>query len=189
MCHPHHRMVLKGCKYGPPLSGSPTQPGIPPVSERDTNTVTIWQSLWERKFWDNSNLLELFTNYYVIFLNHSIDKFFDAILMTRTTQEDWDHFWPDRPTGTLRVEFNSFVQSLLLFRLRALFLRSIYNMQIHSPIKKNIQNNNNSRINSFKYNTHSLKRMLTINTCLPIALRNSSKLFWESNAYFPSTEK
>ena len=40
-----------------------------------------------------------------------------------TRQEEWYHIWPDRPTGTLRVNFQSFVifqQKFVDFRSRAL---------------------------------------------------------------------
>ena len=36
------------------------------------------------------------------------------------------HFWPDRPTGTLRVEFKSFEQNLLLFSFAAICFIKVY---------------------------------------------------------------
>ena len=46
------------------------------------------------------------------------------LLYPRIKQNQWHHFWPDRPTGTLRVEFNSLKQNLLLFPSRALLVKS-----------------------------------------------------------------
>ena len=35
--------------------------------------------------------------------------------MPRTAEEDWYYFWPDWPTGTLRVEFTRFTVPQLFF--------------------------------------------------------------------------
>ena len=43
-----------------------------------------------------------------------------TIYKPRTIQEQWYHFWPDRPTGTLRVDFTKFRQNLLCFCSRSI---------------------------------------------------------------------
>ena len=42
-------------------------------------------------------------------------QFFDTILMKKARQEEWYHFQPDRPMGTLRVDFQSFCHFLAKF--------------------------------------------------------------------------
>ena len=57
---------------------------------------------------------------------------FDAVIQTITRQNQWYNFWPDRPTGTLRVNYQSFSHLLLAFRLRALSL------SLSKPLKKTL---------------------------------------------------
>ena len=52
--------------------------------------------------------LDAWRSEYVGFWTSHIDKIFDEVIWPRTRREEWYHFWPDWPTGTLRVEFTRF---------------------------------------------------------------------------------
>ena len=45
---------------------------------------------------------------YVEYWTRPIDDFLDVVIWPRRKQKQWYHSWPDRPTGTLRVEFTRF---------------------------------------------------------------------------------
>ena len=56
---------------------------------------------------------------------HFFDNFLDDIQMPRLRPEKWYHIWPDRPTGTHRVNFQRFPlfsKFLWTFRSRGFFL-------------------------------------------------------------------
>ena len=50
------------------------------------------------------------------------DKFLDAVIWPKTRQDQWYHFWPGRPTGTLGLILENFGKFVIVFTSRALVL-------------------------------------------------------------------
>ena len=69
-----------------------------------------------------------------------IDTLIYTTLQPRTRQTKWYHFWPDWPTGPLRVEFrNLSVHQIFFcccFRSRALFFSSLLYSLVTRPLQK-----------------------------------------------------